>query len=102
MKITRTEYVDPYEKKHYIDKETKITSELFGSKIEASFTNEDKFKDNGSAKFSLIIEQGGQIENGCNISMCGPLERADLTHFLETLVIELKKIDEPQNETEQL
>ena len=47
--------------------------------------------DNASAKFNLMIEEGGQVEKGCDLKLCGPCERGDLLLFLESIVEEMKR-----------
>ena len=49
--------------------------------------------DNGDAKFSLTIKDGGQIWKECDFEVCGPIERDYLVILLKQIVHELEVID---------
>ena len=46
-----------------------------------------------SAKFTLKIEKGGQVYEGCDLVMSGSEERRDLLAFLKQLVFEIELLD---------
>ena len=74
-------------------KETKIEDELCCSgKIICTMTDNDG--DNSSAKFTLFVEQEGQVDVGCDLQLCGPVERGSLLPFLKQVVRELELVDD--------
>lgn len=48
---------------------------------------------NSQSIFNLNIKKGGQVDEGCNLSFCGPIEQGEFRDFLNQLIIELDLIN---------
>ena len=77
--------------------ETIIESHLVasGSKVKCRITG--SYGDNADAEFRLSIEQAGQVFKGCDLEMCGPIERGEMIEFLKQLIVEMELIDKKEN-----
>lgn len=70
----------------------KLPFSLGASKIEC-FIGTAPTGNNSQARFILNISEGGQVDEGCNLSFCGPIEQGEFRDFLNQLIIELDLIN---------
>lgn len=74
--------------------ETYIESDLMCSGAVKCYIQGNESGDNADCKFTLEIEEGGQVYKGGKIDMAGPCERKYFLEFLKQMVFEMEKIDD--------
>jgi hypothetical protein len=78
-------------------KGTTIESPLVASGVDMNCFIGRTGGDNADAVFYLGIPTGGQVQLGCDLDMCGPLERADFLPFLKQIVYEMELLEKEEN-----